>query len=143
MVGLFCRDWRVPLSSPVSFRSRAFAIRVPLPVISSAVMSYAFAWLAIGLTTLLAAKALDLPIGLVDAVALTAAAWLAGFVIVFVPGGVGVREATFVALAPEALAPSQALAIALVTRLLFVAADMVGLGVGLVFRATADRDGAH
>jgi len=118
-------------------------VRRPLSVIVPTVLWYALAWCATGLTTLFVAQSLDVSLGLIDAVTITAAAWLAGFAIVFVPGGVGVREAVFVALAPASVQPSQALAIALCARLLFVAADMVGAGLGLVFRGAAGTDGAH
>lgn len=118
-------------------------VRRPLQTAVQVVTWYAVAWVAIGLTTVLIAQALGVDIGSIDALTITAAAWLAGFVIVFVPGGVGIREAAFVALAPTTVSPSQALAIALCARLIFVTADMVGAGLGLLFRVAASTDGAH
>lgn len=119
-----------------------YLTRPPIRALGGTIAFYCLAWLAIGMTTLLVADSLDLSISLLDAVTITAAAWLAGFVIVFVPGGVGVREAVFVALAPAGIGPSEALAIAVVSRLLFIAADMVGAALGVAYRVAAANNGA-
>lgn len=49
--------------------------------------------------------------------------WIIGFVIVFVPGGIGVREAAFTATASFVLSPSIAATVAIVSRLVFMATD--------------------
>ncbi len=115
-------------------------LRTKATEFAAVVVRYSAAWLLIGLTTYVVARSLDLSVGLLDSVVVTSAAWFVGFAVVFVPGGVGVREATFVALAPSSLDPSESLAIALVARLLFVLADTVGAVVGLALRPTRHRD---
>lgn len=87
-------------------------------------------WLLVGAATWLTVVALggDLPF---DQVLLaTCVSWTAGFLFLPVPGGIGVREAAFVAvLGGTPLAATVALA----ARLLFVLADLVaaGLATGL------------
>ena len=63
--------------------------------------------------------------GDVGAIAFAAVlSWIAGFLAVPVPGGVGVREAVFVAAA--GLDPGVGAAVALVTRAVFMAVDAAG-----------------
>jgi hypothetical protein len=52
--------------------------------------------------------------------------WIIGFAVVFVPGGIGVREAAFTAIASVAVPPHIAATVAVVSRLVFVAADALG-----------------
>ena len=66
--------------------------------------------------------------------------WVVGFVLVPVPGGVGVREATFVA-AAGSLDPGIAAATAVVARAVFVVVDVVGALLGaLALRVARRRD---
>lgn len=139
-------EWSAPLRTIVVLGLLAALpltialLRVPIAALPSALGAFAVAWFAIGFATMFAADALDADIGLVDALAISAAAWIAGFVIIFVPGGIGVREATFVALAPASVSPATALAIAVICRFAFVLADTVGAAVGLLDRRH-DRSG--
>jgi uncharacterized membrane protein YbhN (UPF0104 family) len=55
--------------------------------------------------------------------------WVVGFVLVPVPGGVGVREAVFVA-AAGSLDPGIAAAAAIVARAIFVVVDALGAAIG-------------
>ena len=55
--------------------------------------------------------------------------WIVGFVLVPVPGGVGVREAAFVA-AAGSLDPGIAAATAVAARALFVVVDALGAALG-------------
>ncbi len=57
------------------------------------------------------------------------ASWVAGFLVVFVPGGIGVREATFIAIAQSAMPVSTAATVAIASRLAFVCADLLGAGL--------------
>ena len=63
--------------------------------------------------------------GLVEVGAAAVLSWVVGFVLVPVPGGVGVREAAFVA-AAGSLDPGIAAATAVAARALFVAVDALG-----------------
>lgn len=67
--------------------------------------------------------------------------WVAGFLVIFVPSGLGVREATFTAVAATALSPEIAATVAIVSRLVFVAGDLIGAGVALGVRALVAREG--
>jgi glycosyltransferase 2 family protein len=61
-----------------------------------------------------------------------AAAWCAGFLLVVVPAGAGVREAALVLLLGGVLTRPQATVVAVVSRLLFVVGDLGWAAVGLV-----------
>jgi uncharacterized membrane protein YbhN (UPF0104 family) len=51
---------------------------------------------------------------------------LAGFVAVFAPGGIGVREAVLAALLAPRIGQADAIALALASRLILIAADLGG-----------------
>ena len=95
------------------------------------VARYVPAWLAIGGSTWAVARSLDASAGLVDVGTAAVLSWIIGFVVVPVPGGVGVREAAFVA-AAGSLDPGVAAVVAVVARILFVAVDAVGAAAGSV-----------
>ncbi|MGI8778452.1 MAG: lysylphosphatidylglycerol synthase domain-containing protein [Acidimicrobiales bacterium] len=84
-----------------------------------------------GTATWCLARALSPHAGYRDVVGATALAWLAGFVAVPVPGGVGVREATFVA-AASSLPGGVAAVVAIAARLAFMLADAGGALVASV-----------
>ena len=60
-----------------------------------------------------------------------AAAWAAGFVVVFAPGGLGVREAVLVALLRGRLGESEAIVLAAASRIAFTLVDLAGGSVAL------------
>ncbi|MGK2946959.1 MAG: lysylphosphatidylglycerol synthase transmembrane domain-containing protein [Acidimicrobiales bacterium] len=93
------------------------------------VARYVPAWLTIGLATWAFARALDpsAPVGEVLVAAVLS--WVVGFVLVPVPGGIGVREATFVA-AAGSLDPGIAATVAVAARLAFVLVDAGGAALG-------------
>lgn len=104
------------------------------------VVAYVPAWLVIGSATWAVARALDPGAPYVEVVLATAASWLVGFLAVPVPGGVGVREAAFVA-AVSGLAPGVDAATAVLARLVFVAVDTAGaLALGPLARRAAPVD---
>ncbi len=92
---------------------------------------YLPAWVAIGAATWAVARALDPGADLVEVGAAAVLSWVVGFVLVPVPGGVGVREAAFVA-AAGSLEPGIAAATAVAARALFVTVDAVGAILGAV-----------
>jgi uncharacterized membrane protein YbhN (UPF0104 family) len=65
--------------------------------------------------------------------------WVAGFLVLFVPGGIGVREAVFTAIASVALAPHVAATVAVVSRLVFLAADAIGAAGAAAVAGRATR----
>ena len=85
-----------------------------------------------GLAVALVASAI-MPITAHDIVILAGAfalSWVIGFLLPGAPGGLGVREAAFVALLAHAYTPSALLAIALLCRLASVAADLLIFACG-------------
>jgi hypothetical protein len=92
---------------------------------------YVPAWLAIGAATWAVARSLDPGAGLLEVGAAAVLSWVVGFVLVPVPGGVGVREAAFVA-AASSLDPGIAAATAVAARALFVTVDAVGAVLGAI-----------
>jgi len=102
---------------------------------------YVPAWLAIGGATWAVARSLDPGADVVEVGAAAVLSWVVGFVLVPVPGGVGVREAAFVA-AAGSLDPAIAAATAVAARVLFVAVDAVGAVLGsLALRSGGDLGG--
>lgn len=91
----------------------------------SLVATYLPAWALVAVATWCVARSFHPAAGLVEVGGAAVVSWLAGFVVVGVPGGVGVREATFVALA-GGLPAGAAAATAVVARLVFVAVDAAG-----------------
>lgn len=96
--------------------------------------TYIPVWILIAAATTLVTKSL-VPHPPIARVALAAVvSWIIGFITPS-PGGIGVREAVFVAVAGVAAGPAAAAAI--LARVLFVLVDSVGAGVGwLVLRRT-------
>ena len=99
------------------------------------------AWLGIGWSTWLVAAAVD-P-GAPDfrnLVYATSLAWLIGFIAVGVPGGIGVREAVFLAAATSLSSPGIAAAVTVVARVLFIVVDLAGAGLTTLALGLRQRD---
>jgi uncharacterized membrane protein YbhN (UPF0104 family) len=75
-------------------------------------------------TTFLLTRALGYDASVLTTCYATLVSWLVGFVFVPAPGGIGVREACFVALSD--LGHGEATTVALLARLCFVGADAAG-----------------
>lgn len=119
LVGLVERAAKRPLDLAIpSWRSSA-----------ALVVRYVPAWLAIGGATWAVARSLDPSAGIVEIGTAATLSWLVGFVLVPVPGGVGVREAAFVA-AAGSLDPGIAAAVAVAARVMFVVVDATGAIIG-------------
>jgi uncharacterized membrane protein YbhN (UPF0104 family) len=101
------------------------------------VARYVPAWLAIGGATWAVARSIEPSASLADVGTAAILSWIVGFVVVPVPGGVGVREAAFVA-AAGSLDPGVAAVVAVLVRVLFVVVDTIGAVVG-----SARLRGAH
>jgi glycosyltransferase 2 family protein len=99
------------------------------------------AWLAIGTATWLVALALD-P-GTPDVRNLmfaTVLSWVVGFLVVPAPGGLGVREAVFVAAAVSLSTTGVAAAVAVVARVVFILVDLLGAAVASLLAAPLRAD---
>jgi uncharacterized membrane protein YbhN (UPF0104 family) len=113
-------------------RAARRSITVELPAWRESVWLVALyvpAWLAIGTATWVVARALDPGAELLQVGAAAVLSWIVGFVLVPVPGGVGVREAAFVA-AAGSLDPGIAAATAVAARATFVLVDALGAAAG-------------
>lgn len=94
------------------------------------------AWILMSLSTSVTATAFGADIGITHMLFITSASWLAGFVVVGVPGGIGVRESVFTALAGTALNPGLAVSLALASRVVFIAVDLLGALVANIVAKT-------
>lgn len=94
------------------------------------------AWILMSLSTSVTASAFGADIGIAHMLFITSASWLAGFVVVGVPGGIGVRESVFTALAGTALTPGVAVSLALASRVVFIAVDLAGALVANIIART-------
>ncbi len=119
-----------------------FGTTVTLPSASPRLSSTAIAltmpaWVAIGAATSVTASALGFDPDTVDVVAATSYAWLAGFLVLPLPGGLGVREAVFIALwgGPA----SEAAAIAVLARIVFILVDLTGAAVSSIADGASKR----
>lgn len=104
-------------------------VSLPSGEVARAVAWAVLSWLCFGIHTWLLVAALPSTGRGFDAlwlsIAATALAMSAGFVAFLLPSGIGVREAAFVAGLAPVMRPGQALAVALVSRLLFTVADVL------------------
>jgi uncharacterized membrane protein YbhN (UPF0104 family) len=87
------------------------------------------AWALVVAATWCTARAFDPAPAVAPIAFATLASWVVGMVVLPVPGGLGVREATFATLASTALPVGVAATVAVVARLVFMLAD--GAGVAL------------
>ena len=95
------------------------------------VLRHALPWLAIGVATWLVAITFEPSAPLLPLTFAGILSWVIGFVIIFVPGGIGVREAAFTAIASVTISPEIAATIAIASRLVFIAADALGAAAAL------------
>jgi len=90
------------------------------------------AWILMSLSTSVTATAFGAKISIADMLFITSTSWLAGFVVVGVPGGIGVREAVFTSLAGGIIGTPMAVSLALMSRVVFIAVDLTGALVSSV-----------
>jgi hypothetical protein len=102
-------------------------------------VQYVPAWLLIGTTTWMVARALGQDVSWLDIAPAAVLSWVVGFVLIPVPGGVGVREAAFLAAATE-LDAGVGAAVALVARVLFVLVDAGGFALASAYLARHRAD---
>ena len=100
-------------------------------------------WLMFGIMNVCVLLGLggDLGPGLfVDMLYASSLSWIVGFVVVGVPGGIGVRESVFVGLMTGPLGATLALSVAVAGRLVTVAVDLLGaLGAAVIARSRRSR----
>jgi uncharacterized membrane protein YbhN (UPF0104 family) len=69
----------------------------------------------------------------VQLVFVTCVSWMAGFVVVGVPGGIGVRETIFISMTTVPLGAGVAVAAAVLSRVVSIVVDLAGAGVSMGF----------
>lgn len=126
--------WLVGMMGSRSMQRKRISVQ-SLLLWAATCLLYAGFWLLQGGALVIIAQALceRLALGLAAATAAFAWAWAIGFLIVFVPAGLGVREWTLGALlgAFAMIPPGQATLIALVSRLGLIVAELLVLAIGL------------
>lgn len=108
-------------------------LTVQIPPWSSSmrlVAAYIPAWLLIGTATFCVARALDSSADWMTVAPAAILSWIVGFVVVPVPGGVGVREAALVALLEDGIPSGTRATIAVAARLVFIIVDAIGALIG-------------
>lgn len=106
----------------------------------AAFSTYAAAWLVYGLAGYWGMKALgihDVPV--FHAVVISVAAWMIGFLSFITPGGMGVREAVYTGFLSAYISPAQAMACALLLRLIWTAVEWGGVALGAVVLSKSER----
>jgi len=107
-------------------------LRVPVPSWGASIgllLWHVPAWLAVGTATWLVAAALDpAPPDFRNLLFATVLSWVVGFLVVPAPGGIGVREAVFVAAATSLSSLGVAAAVAVLARVTFILVDLIGAG---------------
>ncbi|MGA0863999.1 MAG: lysylphosphatidylglycerol synthase domain-containing protein [Ilumatobacteraceae bacterium] len=120
--------------------SRAGVTLAALPSVRTMALSVAWhvpAWLLIAASTWVTGRAFGADFTAADIVFASTASWLAGFVVVGVPGGIGVREAVFTAIATPAVGSSVAVSVAVASRVGFIAVDLVGTALATAISGRA------
>ncbi|MGZ4677580.1 MAG: lysylphosphatidylglycerol synthase domain-containing protein [Acidimicrobiia bacterium] len=84
---------------------------------------YVPAWLLVGTATWCIARALDPGASWLTIAPAAILSWVVGFLLIPVPGGVGVREAAFVALVGSSMGTGVRSAVAIAARLAFIVVD--------------------
>jgi uncharacterized membrane protein YbhN (UPF0104 family) len=106
------------------------------------VVTHIPAWFTIALATLLVSAALGTPGDFWNIVFATTVAWIAGFLLLPVPGGIGIRESAFVAAATSLPVPIAA-TVAITARLLFVTVDATAALALYLFEAFREAGGPN
>jgi len=73
----------------------------------------------------------------VELIFVTCVSWMAGFVVVGVPGGIGVRETIFISMTTAPLGAGVAVSVAVLSRMVSIVVDLVGAAVSVPVARTA------
>ena len=110
----------------------------PASALAFGTLANALAWVLYGVALYwLAGGALaDSRLDLETAIAAFTGSYLAGFLFLLAPGGLGVRESVFVLLTQSSIGPTQALALAALSRVAMTAADLLAALPFVLFRGS-------
>jgi uncharacterized membrane protein YbhN (UPF0104 family) len=97
-------------------------------------------WVSFAGMSVFAAVALGVDLDaelVVELIFVTCVSWMAGFVIVGVPGGLGVREAVFISMTTALLGAGVAVSAAVLSRVVSIAVDLGGAALSVALARTA------
>lgn len=111
---------------------------IPLAMVAAAFVANVLAWSGYGIALLLLARGLlpDVVLSLSQAVGVFTCSYLAGFLALFAPGGLGPRESVFLLMLAGDIGLKPAAALALASRLLLTVTEVLP-AVPLLFRRGA------
>ncbi|HUS43965.1 MAG TPA: lysylphosphatidylglycerol synthase transmembrane domain-containing protein [Ilumatobacteraceae bacterium] len=101
-------------------------------------------WVAFAGMNIFAAVALGVELDesvVIELVFATCISWMAGFVIVGVPGGIGVRETIFISMTTAMLGADIAVSVAVLSRVVSIAVDLLGAAMSVAVARTAPAPG--
>jgi hypothetical protein len=98
----------------------------PVGAVAFGIVANVVAWIGYGVALLLLARGLlpDVELGLLPATAVFTASYLAGFLALFAPGGIGVREGVFILMLQGPIGIGAATALAIASRLLLTVTEL-------------------
>ncbi len=137
---LSCSSWVARGASALQRRAR-LPNHADVQALRGVTIRYALAWLVFGVAFWLLARALyAVPVSSLPFYAGTfTVAWAAGFVVVYAPGGLGIREAVIVLILGSHLGVGEAIVLAASSRIVFTVVDFVGGVVALTVLGRARR----
>lgn len=94
-------------------------------------------WVLMSLSTSITASAFGAKIGVLEMLFITSTSWFVGFVVIGVPGGIGVREAVFTSLASPIIGAPVAVSLALMSRVVFIVVDLTGAAISTMIARTS------
>lgn len=111
--------------------------KAPLPrltgrLVVRTVALHVLGWVLAGISLAIVLLALGVSPSLALVIPATALSWLVGFLFVIAPAGLGVREVALVALLAGTASQDQILAAALLSRLMFMAVDLLSAVVSFI-----------
>jgi hypothetical protein len=98
----------------------------PAGAVAFGIVANAVAWMGYGMALWLLARGLlpDVELSLLSATAVFTASYLAGFLALFAPGGIGVREGVFILMLQGPIGIGAATALAIASRLLLTVTEL-------------------
>jgi uncharacterized membrane protein YbhN (UPF0104 family) len=74
---------------------------------------------------------------IIELIFVTCVSWMAGFVIIGVPGGIGVRETIFISMTTASLGAGVAVSVAVLSRVVSIAVDLGGAALSVAIARTS------
>jgi uncharacterized membrane protein YbhN (UPF0104 family) len=97
-------------------------------------------WMAFAGMNIFAVVALGIDLDrslVIELIFVTCVSWMAGFVVVGVPGGIGVRETIFISMTTASLGAEVAVSVAVLSRIVSIVVDLLGAALSVAVARTA------